>query len=90
MFKKGQASNNIVSAMVLIVIVGFLGIVSLTVYDSVGTSMTSTASTTEADLTIANFTSNFYDGQELVANIPIILAAGLLLTVIVGFALYMR
>ncbi|GAG76692.1 unnamed protein product, partial [marine sediment metagenome] len=32
---KGQANTNIVAAMVILMMVGFLGIISVTVYDSV-------------------------------------------------------
>ena len=89
-FKKGQAGSNIVSSMVLLMLIGFLGIVSVTVYSSIDTSMSSTASSTLATHTIGNFTENFYDGMDLTSNIPIVLAASLLLMVIVGFALYVR
>jgi len=86
---KGQSSDMIVSTMITLLLVGFLGIVSLTVYDSVGTSMTGSSSTA-ADAVIANFSDNFYDGEELASNIPLIMAAGLLIAVIIGFAMYMR
>jgi len=89
---KGQAGNNIIGGMILIIIVGFLGIISLVIYDSVETSMLASISTTTADsyYTVQNYTENFYDGEDLVSNVPIVLAAGLLLAVIVGFALYVR
>ena len=75
--------------MVIILIVGMLGIVILTVYASIDDSL-STATTTTAQETIGNFSSNYYNGMDLAANIPIVLAAGLLLSVIVGFAVFVR
>lgn len=87
--KKGQASNAIVNSMVILLIVGVVGIVGVTVYDSIqsslGASLTGKALTTKN-----NFTDNVYDGYDLASNIPIVLAAGLLLTVIIGFTLYVR
>ena len=89
-FKKGQAGSNIVGSMILLLMIGFLGIVSVTVYDSIDTSMVSTASSTAAVNTVGNFSENFYDSEDLASNIPIVIAAGVLLSVIIGFALYMR
>ena len=86
---KGQAGNTIVAAMVSLLIVGFLGIVSITIYSDISSSM-KTASSTSADYVIDNFSGNFYDGQDLASNIPIVLAAGLLLMVIMGFTMYLQ
>lgn len=89
---KGQAGNSIVAAMLLLVVVGFLGIIMVTVYDSVETSVTGSIASTTSDAyaTSSNFTGNYYDGMDLASNIPIVLGAGVLLSVIVGFALYVR
>jgi hypothetical protein len=86
---KGQASNAIVSSMVIILIVAVVGIVGVTVYDSIENSLGADL-TGDALATKDNFTENVYDGYDLASNIPIVLAAGLLLTVIIGFALYVR
>lgn len=86
---KGQGSNAIVAAMILILIVAVVGIVGITVYDSIDDSLGSDL-TGDALATKNNFTENVYDGYDLASNIPIILAAGLLLTVIIGFAIYVR
>lgn len=86
---KGQANNAIVQGMLLLLIVAVIGIVAVTVYASIASSL-------GADLTGAasaakeNFSENFYDGTDLASNIPIVIAAGLLLSVIMAFALYMR
>ena len=87
--KKGQASNAIVNSMIILLIVGVVGIVGVTVYDSIENSLGADL-TGDALATKGNFTENVYDGYDLASNIPIVLAAGLLLTVIIGFALYMR
>jgi len=87
---KGQASNTIVQSMILLVIVGFLGIISVTIYENLDSSFTNTASDTAAVRAIGNFSSNFYDSEDLVSNVPIVIASGLLLTVIIGFAVYVR
>ena len=87
--KKGQASNAIVNSMVILLIVGVVGIVGVTVYDSIQSSLGSSL-TGKALTTKNNFTDNVYDGYDLASNIPIVLAAGLLLTVIIGFTLYVR
>lgn len=86
---KGQASNAIVASMVIILVVAVVGIVGVTVYDSIENSLGADL-TGDALATKANFTENVYDGYDLASNIPIVLAAGLLLTVIIGFALYVR
>lgn len=92
MRNKGQMNNSIVASMIILLIVGFLGIISLTVYDSIEGSLSSSLSTSTGDAaqTVGNFTENFYDGQDLVSNLPIVIAAGLLISVIVGFTLYLR
>lgn len=86
---KGQANNAIVASMIVLLIVAVVGIVGVTVYDSIedslGADLTGAAAATKG-----NFTANVYDGYQLASNIPIILAAGLLLTVIIGFAVYVR
>jgi len=87
--RKGQASNAIVNSMVILLIVGVVGIVGVTVYDSIENSLGADL-TGDALTTKDNFTENVYDGYDLASNIPIVLAAGLLLTVIIGFALYVR
>lgn len=89
---KGQAAGNIAAGMILVVIVGMIGLISITVYDSVENSLEGSlsSSTGSAALTLSNFTENVYDGYDLASNVPIILAAALLLAVIVGFAIYMR
>ena len=89
MKNKGQASNDIVGGMVMILVIGMLGIVILTVYASIDDSL-ATATTTSAQQTIGNFSGSYYNGMDLAANIPIVLAAGLLLTVIVGFSVFVR
>ena len=89
-FNKGQAGNNLVSGLIVLMLVGFLGIVSITIFDSIQTSTTNAAQTTRATQTVSNITDSFYEGMELSSNIPIVLSAGLLLAVIVGFALYVR
>ena len=86
---KGQARNDLVGAMILILIVGVVGLIGLTVYDSIDDSLGADL-TGDALATKGNFTDNVYDGYDLASNIPIILAAGLLLTVIIGFAMYVR
>jgi len=86
---KGQANNAIVAGMLLVLIVSVVGIVGITVYDSIENSLGSDL-TGDALATKANFTENTYDGYDLASNIPIVLAAGLLLTVIIGFVAYMR
>lgn len=90
--KKGQVNSNLVSGMIFLVIIGFLGIISITVYDSVEGSMSNTlsSSTQEAAQTLNNFTETTYDGYDLVSNLPIILAASLLLAVIIGLTAYVR
>ena len=89
--RKGQV-NDIVSAMILLVILGFIGIISVTVYDSIEDSMTDalSSSTGAAAITVGNFTENVYDGYDLASNLPLILAAALLLSVIVGLAVVLR
>jgi hypothetical protein len=88
--KRGQASNNaIVGGMLLILMVAVIGLVAITVYDSIDDSL-GTDLTGAAGAARDNFSDNFYDGTDLASNIPIVLAAGLLLTVIIGFAMYMR
>jgi len=86
---KGQASNAIVGAMVTLLIVAVVGIVGVTVYDSIAGSL-GDGLTGAALATKNNFTANVYDGYDLASNIPIVMAAGLLLTVIIGFAMYVR
>lgn len=87
---KGQMmSNGIVTAMIVILIVAVVGIVGITVYDSIEDSLGSDL-TGDALATKGNFTSNTYDGYDLASNIPIILAAGLLLSAIIGFTMYVR
>jgi hypothetical protein len=90
--RKGQAENTVVATMLLLVVVGFLGVIMVTVYDSVESSLTGSIASTTSDAyyTSQNFTENYYDGMDLASNIPIVLAAGLLIAVIVGFALYVR
>lgn len=89
---KGQANSMIVASLTLLVIIGFLGLVSVTIYsnieDSVDDSLSST--TGQAAQTMNNITAGVYDGYDLAANIPIILAAGMLLAVIIGFGMYVR
>lgn len=89
--RKGQV-NNIVSAMVLVLIVGFIGIISITIYDSIDDSMTSalSSSTGDAAQTLGNFSGAVYDGYDLVSNVPLVLAAALLLSVIIGLAVVLR
>ena len=87
--KKGQASNAIVNSMIILLIVAVVGIVGVTVYDSIEGSLGADL-TGDALATKNNFTENVYDGYDLASNIPIVLAAGLLLTVIIGFTLYVR
>ena len=64
---KGQASNAIVSSMIVLLIVAVVGIVGVTVYDSIagslGSDLTGTALATKN-----NFTENVYDGYDLAAN----------------------
>ena len=86
---KGQANNAIVTSMIIILIVAVVGIVGVTVYDSIEDSLGSDL-TGDALATKNNFTENVYDGYDLASNIPIVLAAALLLSVIIGFALYVR
>lgn len=86
---KGQANNAIVGAMILILLISVVGIVGITVYDSIESSLGGDL-TGDALATKGNFTENTYDGYDLASNIPIILAAGLLITVILGFALLTR
>lgn len=87
--RKGQADNTIVNSMVVLLVVGVVGIIGVTVYDSIENSLGSTL-TGDALATKGNFTENVYNGYDLAANIPIVLAAGLLLTVIIGFAMFVR
>lgn len=75
--------------MILVLLVGVVGLVGVTVYDSIDNSLGADL-TGDALATKGNFTENVYDGYDLASNIPIVLAAGLLLTVILGFALYVR
>ena len=86
---KGQASNAIVNSMVVLLIVAVVGIVGVTVYDSIEDSLGADL-TGDALATKDNFTENVYDGYDLASNIPVVIAAGLLLTVIIGFAMYVR
>lgn len=86
---KGQANNAIVAAMILILVVSVVGIVGITVYNSIDSSLGSDLTGTSL-ATKNNFTNNTYEGYVLAGNIPIILAAGLLITVILGFALFTR
>jgi len=79
-----------VQSMVLLMMVGILGVMSVTVYSNLHDTFTDTASTTAADMAIGNFSENFYDGEDLVSNLPIVIAAGLLLSVIIGFAMFIR
>jgi len=85
-----MGGNTIVGSMIVLLLVGFVGIVSLTVYDSIDDSLTDSlsSSTGDASAVVKNFSGSFYDGQQLASNVPIILAAGLLLMVIMGFAVY--
>lgn len=83
-------SNNLVSGLIVLMLVGFLGIVSITIFDSIDTSTTDAGQTTRATQTRGNITDGFYNGMDLSSNIPIVLAAGMLIAVIVGFALYVR
>ena len=78
------------SGLIVLLLVGFLGIVSITVFDSIKTSVTSASATTRATQVTNNITDNFYDGMDLTSNVPIVLAAGMLLAVIIGFTLYVR
>ena len=89
---KGQVNNAIVSTMILLMIIGFLGIINVTIFSSIETSVSGSlsSSTSSAQAALNNMSGGFYDGYDLAANIPIILAAGLLLAVIVGFAVYVR
>jgi len=88
---KGQlGGTNLVYGMFILMIVGFLGIVSITVYDSVRASTVEGMNTASATNAAANFTANFLDGEELASNLPIVIAASLLLTVIIGFVAWMR
>jgi len=89
---RGQASNQIVVGMITFLMVGFLGIVSVTIYDGINTSMAATlsSSTSSAAVTLGNYSERVFDGYDLTSNIPIILAAGMLLAVIIGFALYVK
>ncbi|GAG79400.1 unnamed protein product [marine sediment metagenome] len=87
---KGQAGGNaIVGGMLLLLMVAVIGIITITVYDSIDNSLGNDL-TGAAGAARDNFSDNFYDGTDLASNIPIVLAAGLLLTVIVGFVMYMR
>lgn len=86
---KGQANNAIVAAMIIVLMVGVVGLIGVTVYDSIDNSIGSDL-TGDALATKGNFTDGVYDGYDLASNIPIILAAGLLLTVIIGFGMYVR
>lgn len=87
--KKGQANNAIIAAMILLLVVSVVGIVGITVYDSIDDSLGADL-TGNALATKNNFSENTFDGYDLASNIPIILAAGLLITVILGFALLTR
>jgi hypothetical protein len=89
--KKGQGMN-IIPAVILLMLVGFVGIVSITVYDSIESSLASGLSSTTSDAyyTHSNFSGEVFDGYTLASNIPIVLAAGLLIMVILGFGLYIR
>lgn len=82
-------NNATIAGMITLLVVAFVGITSITIYDDVETSMTAAAGTS-ADAINANFTANFYSGEQLAANVPIILAAGLILAVILGFAAAVR
>lgn len=83
--KKGQVNNAVVGGMLLILIVAIVGLIGITVYDSIDDSLGSDL-TGPALSTKKNFTENTYDGYDLVSNVPIVLAAGLLLVVILTFA----
>jgi hypothetical protein len=91
MKNKGVVQGNaIIGGMVMLMIVAFLGLVSVTVYDSIAGSVVDGMSAADATNAANNFTDNFMEGEQLASNIPIVLAAGLLLMVIMGLALYVR
>lgn len=92
MDKKGQAGANILAGMILLVLIGVIGITSITVYDSVDDSLSSTLTSVSSDAgqTLGNFTDNVFEGYSLTGNVPIVLASGLLIAVILGFALVAR
>lgn len=84
--------GNIVTGLIGLLLIGFLGIISITVYSDLDDSLTATlaSSTSDAAYTMGNFSENFYDAEDLASNIPVVLAAGLLLAVLVGLAFYVR
>lgn len=92
MLNKGQADSTIIAGLMVLIIVGIVGITSITVYDSIQSSLSGslTSTTSESAITMDNFTENVYNGYDLASNIPIVLAAGLLLAVIMGFAMLTR
>lgn len=90
--KKGQANSAVLAGMLLLVVIGVIGITSITIYSSIDTSLTSTiTSTTSAAIpTINNFSDNTYEGYSLAGNVPIVIAAGLLISIILAFAVFTR
>jgi hypothetical protein len=88
---KGMADNTIVNSMIIMLVVGVVGLIGITVFNSINSSLIGDlTSGSAADYAADNFTDGFYEGMDLSSNIPIVLAAGLLLMVIIGFAMYVR
>jgi hypothetical protein len=89
---KGQAGNEIVTGMITLLMVGMMGLICILVYNNISTSVIPDlgATTSAARMTANNLSDGFFDGMDLSSNIPIVIAAGILLMVIIGFAMYVR
>lgn len=74
----------------MLMVVAFIGITAVTIYSSIRDGVYDSATTAAATNAINNFSDNFYEGTDIASNIPIVVAAGLILSVIMAFTLYVR
>jgi hypothetical protein len=79
-----EAFHPVITGVVVLAMVGIVFGIMVMVYSNVETNITGT--TAAANASIAKVNANIYKGFDLGSIAPIVLAAGLIITIVIGFA----
>jgi len=79
-----RAFHPVITGVVVLAMVGIVFGIMVMVYSNVETNITGT--TDAANASITKVSANIYKGFDLGSIAPIVLAAGLIITIVIGFA----
>jgi hypothetical protein len=88
MKKKGQAASGIGGQLITLLLIVAIAFVTIRIGNNMSTSISGSLSSTtsEAAIALGNFSSGFWDAQQLMSVAPYLIGALIVLSILVGFS----